>query len=136
MIGIVEKEEKRKGEIAKGVEKKKMIIIITGAIVAVAVCVMFFLFSKERVALPIDLETTSLDGVEGETEANGLLELIGVADTEEIADKLAEDYGIELKSYEYGIAVFVTEKSYQEITEIGKAKGLPELSPNNKLKAN
>lgn len=136
MIGIVEKEEKRKGEIAKGVEKKKMIIIITGAIVAVAVCVMFFLFSKERVALPIDLETTSLDGVAGETEANGLLELIGVADTEEIADKLAEDYGIELKSYEYGIAVFVTEKSYQEITEIGKAKGLPELSPNNKLKAN
>lgn len=136
MIGIVEKEEKRKGEIAKGVEKKKMIIIITGAIVAVAVCVMFFLFSKERVALPIDLETTSLDGVEGETEANGLLELIGVADTEEIADKLAKDYGIELKSYEYGIAVFVTEKSYQEITEIGKAKGLPELSPNNKLKAN
>lgn len=111
-----------------------MIIIIAGVVVAVVVCMGFFLLPKKEVAAPLDVETASVKEI-SISKTDGPLELIGVADTEEIAKKMAEDYDIELKSYEYGIAVFTTEKSFEEITEIGKAKGLPELSLNNEMKA-
>lgn len=63
------------------------------------------------------------------------LELVGMADSEEEAEKLAEDYEIELISYSEKVAVFQTDKSYEEILEIGKNKGLTELSVNSTLKA-
>ena len=63
------------------------------------------------------------------------LELIGMADSKEEAEKLAEDYEIELISYSEKIAVFKTDKTYEEILEIGKEKKLTELSINNTLKA-
>lgn len=63
------------------------------------------------------------------------LELIGMADSKEEAEKLAEDYEIELISYSEKIAVFQTDKSYDEILEIGKKKKLTELSINDTLKA-
>ena len=63
------------------------------------------------------------------------LELIGMADSKEEAEKLAEDYEIELISYSEKVAVFQTDKSYDEILEIGKNKKLTELSINDELKA-
>lgn len=63
------------------------------------------------------------------------LELIGMADSKEEAEKLAEDYEIELISYSENVAVFQTDKTYEEILEIGKNKKLKELSINSTLKA-
>ena len=58
-----------------------------------------------------------------------------MADSKEEAEKLAEDYEIELINYSEKIAVFQTDKSYEEILEIGKNKKLTELSINNTIKA-
>lgn len=76
---------------------------------------------------PVDLEGIP---IQGET-----LELVGLADTREEAEAIAADYGITLLSYNKKVAVFMTDKSYEEITEIGKNKGLTELSINHKVEA-
>ena len=59
-------------------------------------------------------------------------ELICLADTREEAEETASLYGIELKEFEYGVAVFMVDKdaNLQEIIEKGKAAGYPELSVN------
>ena len=68
---------------------------------------------------------------EGEPIQGELLELVGLADTREEAEKMAQDYGILLLSYSENVAVFQTDKTYEEITEIGKNKNLAELSLNH-----
>ena len=111
-----------------------MTVMIAGAaiVVAAGLSAAFFLRPKKEMLVetePLVLEEISVKNPEG------ALELVGLADTEEEAEKIAQDYGIELKSYEYGVAVFTTDKSFEEITEIGKTKGLTELSLNTRVKA-
>lgn len=73
--------------------------------------------------------------LEGEPIQSETLELVGLADTREEAEAIARDYGITLLSYGENVAVFTTDKSYEEITETGKRKGLPELSINHEVNA-
>jgi len=124
-----------KGKGTDRVEKKKMTYIVAGAVVVVAIGVTatFLLRPKEEKAMPVEVETVSFNEMLIQEDGRPL-ELVGLADTEEEAMKMAEDYGIELKSFDCGIAVFTTDKSYEEITEIGKTKGLSELSTNSKRK--
>lgn len=63
------------------------------------------------------------------------LELFCMADSEEEAKELAKAYEIELTSYSEKVAVFQTDKSYEEILEIGRNKELTELSINSTIKA-
>lgn len=102
-------------------EKKKMTILIVAvvAIVLVAGLVAAFLVKpKEEVTGETTIEKAPL-------------ELICLVETETEAKKLADDYGVELIRYNEGVATFRTDKSYEEITKIGKEKGLTELSIND-----
>ena len=101
-------------------KKKRMTVIVVVAIVAVAAVLSaaFFLRPKEAVY-----------GVERPEQ--GMLELIGLADTEAQAEQMATDYGIQLIRYAEGVATFQTDKTYDEIVEIGQEKGLEELSIND-----
>lgn len=102
--------------------KNKKIIMVAVGIVGVAVLLGAGFFLRPKKAA---------NGFAMEEET-GPLELVGAAESEEAASELAQDYEIELISYEQGIAVFQTDKSYAEITAIGKEKGLVELSINVK----
>ena len=105
--------------------KKRMILFGIFAVVVVAGLGAAFWIKPEIRDAQIDSVPMQLDK----------LELIGMADSKEEAEKLAEDYEIELISYSENVAVFQTDKSYDEIIEIGKNKKLTELSINNTLKA-
>lgn len=56
--------------------------------------------------------------------------LVGLVDTQEEADKIAEQYGITLISLEYGVAVYTTEEDPYEVIARGKENDYPELSVN------
>lgn len=105
--------------------KRKFIIIGVLAVAAVAALgAAFWLKPEER---EVQIEGTPIQ--------QDRLELICMAETEEEAEKLAADYEIELISYSEKVAVFQTNKTYEEILETGKVKGLTELSLNNEMKA-
>ena len=105
-------------------------MIITGAIVVVVIGISAIVLLRP-VEKEMNLENLSMVD-EQKTEV--MLELVGLVKTEEEAKELAEAYGIEYKNCSYGIAEFTTDKSYEEIVEIGKQKGLKELSVNMEMK--
>lgn len=105
----------------------KIFILCAAIATVVGVSAMFFIRPKGQNVL--ETEDFYMQ------DENGQIELIGLTDTQEEAEKLADDYGIEFKSYGYGVAVFTTDKTFQEITEIGRAKGLKTLSRNVENKA-
>jgi len=57
--------------------------------------------------------------------------LIASVDSQEAAEALAEQYGITLVSYEYGIATFFTEEDPQAVIARGIQNGWTELSLNH-----
>jgi len=98
--------------------KRKMIIVIgVMAVLVVALSASFCLKPKE-----------ASRGKKVTEKAE--LELVGVAEDEEAAKKAAEEYGIKLVSYNEGIAVYSTDKTYEEIVRLGEEKGLIGLSLN------
>lgn len=56
--------------------------------------------------------------------------LFCLAESEEEARKTADEYGIELVEYNYGVASFYTDKDLRELIEWGKTQGLPLLEIN------
>ncbi len=56
--------------------------------------------------------------------------LMALAGTQEEAQELAQLYGIELFSYEEGVALYATDKDPYEVMEEGNRKGYPPLSVN------
>lgn len=57
-------------------------------------------------------------------------ELLCLVDSEEEAKTIADQYGIELVNFSYGVATFHTEDDPQKVIDMGKEKGYPELSLN------
>ena len=113
--------------------KRKMLIIIIGivgivALVLVGWYVMFVHFGRGP-AFPF-LRAQAID--ESSIEPLELAEnqLIALADSEEQAREIAEQYGITLVSYEMGVAVYHTEEDPLEVIARGQEKGYPALSPN------
>lgn len=102
-------------------------IIVFAVVLLLGLGAAFWLRPKE---IEVPLESLPIEPM-----GQGDLELLCMVDTEEEAEKLAEDYEIELLSYDRKIAVFQTDKTYEEIVEIGKDKGLPELSINGTMRA-
>ena len=62
-------------------------------------------------------------------------QLVGVFDDEEQAKECAKLYGIELISFNFGVALFRVEGDPKAIIEIGIKNGWPELSLNHKFEA-
>lgn len=56
--------------------------------------------------------------------------LMSVAETEEEAKEIAEQYGIAFVSFENGIALYHTEEDPFEVIARGKENGYPQLSVN------
>lgn len=82
----------------------------------------------ERELLP------SVGGDSDEEESDGTTKLTALADDLEEAEKIADLYGIELDSYSYGVAVYVTDKDVQELINLGEENDYPTLAPNHKDK--
>lgn len=101
-------------------KKKLMIICSFLAVVVIGLVAEFWLRPEIR---EVQLE--------GEPIQGEVLELVGLANTREEAEEIAGDYGITLLSYSENVAVFQTDKTYEEILETGKNKGLVELSINH-----
>ena len=59
---------------------------------------------------------------------------MGPAETLEEARELAEQYGVELLRWNYGLAVYYTEENPTEVIRRAEAAGLPELSINHSHK--
>lgn len=79
---------------------------------------------------PVDENGSPIDSLGNEESLT--TELVALADTQEEAEEIAELYGIELNSYSYGVATYTTDKSPQELIELGTEKGYPALTPNYK----
>jgi phosphatidate phosphatase APP1 len=64
-----------------------------------------------------------------ETE-DGQSELVAVVDSQLEADEISRLYGIKLKSYSYGVAVYTTDKDPAEVIRMGEEEGYPTLEIN------
>ncbi len=69
-----------------------------------------------------------------ESESDGKTRLTALAEDLEEAEKIADLYGIELDSYSYGVAVYLTDKDVQELISMGEENDYPTLAPNHKDK--
>lgn len=85
-------------------------------------------------SLPERNVLTSASGNSDEEESGEMTELTALADDLEEAEKIADLYGIELDSYSYGVAVYVTDKDVQELISMGEENDYPTLAPNYKNK--
>lgn len=107
---------------------KKVIVAVAALVVVAAAGVAgfrYYMDHKEYEMVKAEKwEEISRDGQNGETE------LTALADSQEEADEIAQLYGIELKSYSYGVAVFTTEEDPQELMQLGQEKGYPRLEYN------
>ena len=56
--------------------------------------------------------------------------LMATVESREEAEAIAQQYGITLVSWGYGIATFFTEENPQDVIQRGLAQGWPELSLN------
>lgn len=91
---------------------------------------------RELIVLPIPESETfsSSDGNSAEDESEETTRLTALADDLEEAEKIADLYGIELDSYSYGVATYVTDKDVQELISLGEENDYPTLAPNYKDK--
>ena len=108
---------------------KSNIIRKTIVIGALLMIFPFSLFGCRKVPqgeIAVELSSLPADVVEGE-------ELIGLAETREEAEKIAETYGITLVSFEYGVATFHTEEDPTAVIDRGLKAGYPELSLNGHM---
>ena len=86
------------------------------------------------IPLPESEKISSSDGNSAEDESEETTKLTALADNLEDAEKIADLYGIELDSYSYGVAVYVTDKDVQELISFGEENDYPTLAPNHKDK--
>ena len=56
--------------------------------------------------------------------------LFALAETQEVAEKIASDYGIELVSFSSGVATYYTDKDLSELIRWGKEQGFAPLEIN------
>lgn len=89
---------------------------------------------QEQMTLPERKVLSSLSEDADEGEAGGTTSLTALADDLEEAEEIADLYGIELDSYSYGVAVYVTDKDVQELISMGEENDYPTLAPNHKNK--
>ena len=61
---------------------------------------------------------------------DGEIELVAMVESQSEADEISDLYGIELKSYSYGVAVYTTDKDPAEVIRMGEEEGYPTLEIN------
>lgn len=73
---------------------------------------------------------TTDDGVSTGDTTTEETELLALVDSEEEAQKIADQYGIMLSSYAFGVAIYTTDQDVDALFQLGKEMGYPELSIN------
>lgn len=113
--------------------KKKMlkVIIVIVIIIVLVLGGWYIMFTRFGVgpAFPL-LPMRKLDQSQMEPLELAENQLMALADTEEQAQEIAEQYGITLVSYEGGTAVYHTEEDPFSVIVRGQENGYPELSLN------
>lgn len=119
-------------------KKKMWILASTVCLVAIAVCFVFFGRKPMYIADANDSKTIEKNGVQYEVvkDAKHEIEVLAVAETEEMAKDIADLYKITYVDFRDGIAVYKTEEFFSVLEETGKENGYPELSMNNKVSIN
>lgn len=114
--------------------KSKMLKIILGvaAVVVLAFGGWYIGFTRFAIgpSFPI-LQAKEIDTSQVRVSELAENQLIGLADTEEQAQEIAEQYGITLVSYDMGVATYHSEENPLEVINRGKENGYPELSLNH-----
>ena len=77
---------------------------------------------------PVNEDGSSVDSTGNNDSA--LTELVALAETREEAEQIAELYGIELSTYSYGVATYITDKNLKELMKLGEENDYPTLTPN------
>lgn len=103
--------------------------IVFGAIVLiVAVAIVLVIVLKKNAKVFVEGENL-MNVVEQNNSEK--LQLTCLVDSQQEAEEIAEAYGIEFIRFDYGVAEFQSDKSYDELTEYGKKNGLKQLSINH-----
>lgn len=102
--------------------------VVVCAVILVG-CYLLSVYFGIGPALPF-MQYEEINVGEGEQVMIAEDQLMALADTEEMAREIADQYGIELRSFANGIAVYRTEEDLFEVMERGRANGYAELSIN------
>lgn len=116
----------------RGSMKKKMLfVVMVFVVIALMLMVWYILFAYfgKGPLFPF-VQYQEIDAGEGEPAMIAEDQLMVMADTEKMALKIADQYGIELTSFENGIAVYHTEEDPFEVIARGQANGYAQLSIN------
>lgn len=101
-----------------------MILICLAVIAAVAVSVMHGRASEyQYIGDVVEHESMEIEVSD--------MELMCLADTQEEAEEIAQAYGIELVSFDLGVAVFKSDIPYSELITYGEENDLKRLSINH-----
>ena len=106
--------------------KSKIVLGVIVLIVAVVIIAVIALKNSAKVFV----EGENLMNVVEQSNSEKL-QLTCLVDSQQEAKEIAEAYGIEFIRFDYGVAEFQSDKSYDELTEYGKKNGLKQLSINH-----
>lgn len=113
--------------------KKRMLTVVIVIIVVIALVfagwyVMFVHFGRGPAFPFLKVQKMNIESVDRVMIADN--SLMSEAETEEKAREIAEQYGIELVSFENGIALYYTEEDPFEVIARGQENGYAQLSVN------
>lgn len=112
--------------------RKAVVVILTiAATVAVAASAVAMLVNHGKAsAEEVHLEnaTERKDAGTAIDTDSDIIQLTCLADSQQEAEQIAQSYGIELVSFEYGVAVFKSDKPYRELIAYGEENNLKQLS--------
>lgn len=112
--------------------RKKMLWIIIPVVAVILVMggwyIAFCYFSIGPAFPFLPVSDSVLDVQQGEVKAEQ--PLMAMAETEEEAKKIAEQYGIELVSFSDGVAVYQTDEKLADVIARGQEQGYPQLYLN------
>lgn len=113
--------------------KKKMLTVVIVIIAVIALVfvgwyVMFVHFGRGPAFPFLKVQKMNIESMDRVMIADN--SLMSEAETEEKAREIAEQYGIELVSFENGIALYHTEEDPFEVIARGQENGYAQLSVN------
>lgn len=109
--------------------KTVVVILASVAIVVVAVSVAAILINHGKASAKEEyLQDASELKEFGAATDTGIIRLTCLTDSQQEAEQIAQSYGIEFVSFEYGVAVFISDKPYHELIAYGEENNLKQLS--------
>lgn len=114
--------------------RKAVVAILTIAVtIAAAASVVVLLVNHSKASAEEILLENVVEHEVADTELASdtdldIMQLTCLADSQQEAEQIAQSYGIEFVSFEYGVAVFLSDKPYPELVAYGEENGLKQLS--------